>query len=78
MDVSVFQDVNLLREVGAFAFVAGALVFLAWEAWPKLRGAGQAPGSTKRIGHAGPAVAGALAGAAILAERFQLTAHFWG
>ena len=73
MDVSVFQDVGLIREKIVFAFVAGAIAFLAWEARARRRGAERAGGRT------GPVMAGALAGAAAFVAGFQvITGQLWG
>jgi len=79
MDVSALGEIgNLVREKLVFACVAGGLAFVAWEAHARRRAAER--GGPSAESRTGPAMAGALAGAAALVAGFQLTGQLqlWG
>jgi len=82
MDISALQEIgNLVREKIVFACVVGGLAFVAYEAHARRRAAKRGgPSAGGAEGHTGPAMAGALAGAAALVAGFQLTGQLqlWG
>jgi len=79
MDVSALLETgDLIREKVVFACVAGGVAFVAYEAHARHRAAER--GGPSAESRTGPAMAGALAGAAALVAGFQLTGQLqlWG